>query len=344
MSYDPSWTDAATLEPGVHHVRLPHLVELTQAVNRRLLLTYQAQRDYSSALAAGGYVRPQVFADAVAPPYDSLRLALDEKILLAPPGGLGGNPPSPSAMTWLWPVDDGDLGKPISAATPPPTGSVSIFAKLNGSSSWTDPFLAGQNKFIRAAHLNELRQVIEWVRMGLWEMPVYLVAGMHSQFPDTPWWGGVIANDGADECRLLGHAYIRTADAPPRGLADLTVLEGSYIDLLVDFGCSVEVRACLRDVEFVEDPPTWNQYDPSEAAYWATPGGGGGADSQAIATVFCPLGEWTRISGAAVASAVQGMIDGGPLVFLVRRANSGLEAIGVQARLGVRFELDAPPN
>ena len=341
MAYNPDWTDGDRVAVG-DHARLAYLSELTETVNRRCNLVYVAAYDYSSYVGAG-FIHPQVYAGPlVTPRY--LRQALDEKILMAAGGGLGGNPPSPSAMTWLWPVDDGDLGKPISTATPPPSGAVSIFTKLNGSTGWTDPFLGDPPLFVRAVHVNELRQVIEWVRMGLWEMPVYLVAGMHSQFPDTPWWGGIIANNGGDEVRGLGHAYIRTADTPPRGLVDLTVAEGSYIDLLVDFGCSVEVRACLRDVDLGGDPPSWNEYDPSAAADWATPGGGGSADSQAIGTVFCPQGEWTRISGAAVASAVQAMVDGAPLVFLVRRANSGPEAIEVQARLGVRFELDAPPN
>ena len=57
--------------------------------------------------------------------------------------------------------------------------------------------------------------MLEWLRYGRWEMPFYMAAGMHSWWPDTPWWGDIVANDGADEVRILGFGYVRLDAAPP---------------------------------------------------------------------------------------------------------------------------------
>ena len=65
---------------------------------------------------------------------------------------------------------------------------VCLWTKLGSEAGagFTDLLLTGQKKFIRAKHVNELRQVLEWLRYGRWEMPWYMAAGMHEWFPDTP--------------------------------------------------------------------------------------------------------------------------------------------------------------
>ena len=343
MGYDPSWTDGDRVTAGVHYVRLPHLEELTQAVNRRRLVTYQAEQDYSSALVSGQWIKPYVIADAAAPPYDCLRLALSEKILSPPNGSEGGSPVTPSEMTWLWPEAGEDYGKPISAANPPPEGQVSLFGKLNGGSGFTDPLLTGQGKFARAVHFNELRQVCEWLRYGRWELPIYLAGGITSVWPDDPWWGDVIANDGFDEVRILGFAILRTDDDPPEGIVNATALASSYIEVKTDYDCTVEVYAILRAVDFDDDRPTWNKYDPGGNHAWSTPGATGAGDSTLIGQINCVQDEWVRLDGGAVAAALTGMIDGAPQVIMVRRADSGEESILVHARWGIEFELNSPP-
>jgi hypothetical protein len=82
----------------------------------------------------------------------------------APLGGLGGHPPSPSHMRWLWPEADADEDKPITLADPPPAGEVNFFAKMNGTGSWTDLIPAGT--WLRALHLNKLRWSCETLRRG----------------------------------------------------------------------------------------------------------------------------------------------------------------------------------
>ena len=343
MTYDPTWTDASRLAPAVHRVRRPHLAELTVAINRRFGLTYQPQRNYAAALD-DPYVGAAVLSYTAPPPYENLRRALTLEILSAPNGGLGGVPPSPTEMTWLWPVAGADLGKPISTASPPPEGHVSLFDKLNGTAGWTDPQLCSQNRSVRAVHFNELRQVCEWLIRGRWELPIYFVTGMHSQFPDTPWWGDIVANNGTDEVRVLGSTDLRTEHSPPRGLVNVTVLPSSYIEIQADWPSTIEVRSGLRPIDFIVDQPTWNQYSPAQSLSWAQPGGWGGADSRPIGSLACPQGQWVRLDGQAVASALQGIVDGDPRVILARRSDTGTEAVWIQGRLGVEFILNSPGN
>ena len=50
------------------------------------------------------------------------------------------------------------------------------------------------------------------------------------------------------------------------------------------------------------------------------------------------------ITGAAVASELQNIIDGAEQNFMVRRSDTGYETIEIFGDLVVEFDLDSPPN
>ncbi len=346
MPYDPTWNNAnaaGTVEPGVHAIRLSDATELAAAVNRRRLLTYQPEHEFSSHIAAGAFVRAGTFDSAEAPPFENLRAALDDGVLAAPTGQLGGTPPTPGEMVWLWPEADADEGKTI-VAGPADAGEVSLFEKLNGGSDWTDATLIGGATPIRAVHLNELRQVVRWLRRGRWTLPVYFAAGIFSVMPDTPWLGEAIANNGTDELRSLGFALLSTDETPARGIAAAAVLPGTRLELLADVACTVEVGRCLRELDFVNDPPTWNEHDPSASASWDAPGASGSGDVESIGSVVLSANGPGSLSGAALRSAVQAMVDGAPPNLLAARQDTGSETIAITGELVVEFELNTPPN
>ncbi|HAU38859.1 MAG TPA: hypothetical protein DCX07_14225, partial [Phycisphaerales bacterium] len=55
--------------------------------------------------------------------------------------------------------------------------------------------------------------------------------------------------------------------------------ESCSLAVTADADCQVEVYRCKRTVDFVTDRPTWNEYDPSASAAWASPGGAGADDA-----------------------------------------------------------------
>ncbi len=346
MPYDPTWNNAnaaGTVEPGAHTIRLSDAAELAAAVNRRRLLTYQHEEDFSSHIAAGKFVRAETFDSAEAPPFENLRAAMDHGVLDPPTGQLGGTPPTPGKMVWLWPEADADEGKTI-VAGPADAGEVSLFDKLNGGNGWTDATVTGGETNVRAVHLNELRQVVRWLRRGRWTLPVYFAAGIFSVMPDTPWLGESVANNGTDELRSLGFALLGTGETPARGITNATVLGGTRLKLLADVSCTVEVWRCLRGLDFAGDPPTWNEHDPSAAAGWDAPGASGSGDVESVGSLALSAGTPGSLGGAAMVSAVQAMVDGAPPNLLAARQDTGSETIAITGELVVEFELNTPPN
>ncbi|GAH27068.1 unnamed protein product [marine sediment metagenome] len=348
MSYSATWSNSngqGRLVAGEHRIELSDAEELVAAVNRRHLLTYQSEQDFSSHVESGAYLRQPTVAGASAPPFDNFRESLIEGILSAPTGGMGGAPPTPGAMKWLWPEQDEDENKTIvSGASGVGEDEVGLFQKLNGTSAWTDdPLIAGDSP-VRAMHFNELRQVIEWLRRGRWELPIYFVAGLFSPLPETPWIGDTIANNGTDELRSTGYAVIRDDQSPPLGLTNLTIRSSGYLELTADANCTVEVYHCLRHLEFADDPPTWNEYDPSASAAWSTPGGTGNGDATLIGSINLTANVPGSLSGADLTGVLQSMIDGGEQNFLVRRSDTGAATITLSGKLVVDFDLNSPPN
>ncbi|MHC4294738.1 MAG: hypothetical protein ACYSTL_04060 [Planctomycetota bacterium] len=344
MSYNPSWTNSTAqgrLDAGVHAVCLSDPQEISNAINRRLLLTYRSEQDISSKVLSGAYVKQSPIATDSAPPFDNLRWALSQKVLYAPPGGFGGEPPTPTSMKWLWPIAGADENKIIvSGASGVGEDEVGLFQKLNGTTNWTDPALTAGQANVRAVHFNELRQAVEWIRRGRWKMPIYFSAGIFSLLPDNTWGGEAIVNEDGEEVRSLGFALIYSGS----GLNNVTVRSSSKIELYADLDCSVGIYHCLRPLDFGSTPnlPTWNKYLPGNS--WASPGGLGGGDSTYIGTVGLTAYEWGPYSGGGLTSALQGMIDGEEQHFLVRRADVGPYTVGITGRITIDFDLDTPPN
>jgi len=114
--------------------------------------------------------------------------------------------------------------------------------------------------------------------------------------------------------------------------------------ITTDTDCTVEAYRCKRPIDFVTDPPTWNEYDPSASAGWATPGGTGAADAVLIGSVTLTANAPGSISNTALQSALQAMVDGAEQNFLLRRSDTGVETIAITASLTVEFDLNSPPN
>ena len=348
MSYTPVWTNSnaqGRLDAGDHFVKLLDAQELAAAVNRRRLLTYQLQQDFSSQIAVGAYVRKSAISSASAPPFDNLRDNLSQSILDPPTGSVGGVPPTPSAMRWLWPVADADENKTIvSGYSGVGEGEVGLLAKLNGTSDWTDATLTPGVTDIRTVHFNELRQAAEWISRGSWELPIYFSAGIFSAMPDTPWMGEAIGNNGTHELRSVGNAIITVGPSPLYGPTNVTVRSSSSIELTVDVDCSVEVYRCHRPILFASDPPTWNEYDPSEETAWAQAGGLGSGDTTLIGSMDLQADQPDSLSGDDLATALGAMVDGAQQNFLVRRTDTSSATIALAGAVTIEFDLDTPPN
>ncbi|MFA6134547.1 MAG: hypothetical protein WC869_11085 [Phycisphaerae bacterium] len=331
MAYDPSWTNSASgdrLVAGVSPVRLCDVSELAAAINRRRQLTYQAEQVFTSLIYSGAAVRRSLLSTAGAPPFNNFRANLLNNVLSPPTGSLGGEPPTPAAMNWLWPVSGSDENKIIVAGTPSnPATHVSLLNNLNAGHTWTDGTLTPGVTPIRAVHVNELRQVVEWLSRGRWELPIYFCAGLLSALPDASWFGEIIANTGDVELQSVGYACFRLEGPPILGLTGVTVRSGSYIEITADTTCQVSVARCATPVDW-ENLPTWNNH-PSPVG---------------IGSISLTADQPGRITGSAAASALQAIVDGAPADFIVARTDTGDDTIGISGRIVVEFDLATPPN
>lgn len=331
MSYQAEWDNGSggRLTGGQDWLRPSDAEEMLAAVNRRRLLTFQ------DALAAA--LLPS------ATPLGMLRASLASDILQPPVGVLGGDPVSPAAMVWLWPEADGDEGKAIVGGAPG-QGQVGLFDRLNGGAGWTDASVVGGH--VRAAHWNELRQAAEWIRRGRWRLPLYLTGGLNSIVPDLAWFGGAVGRNGLGELRTCGFAWCTgiSSSGEATGLRDIDVLNASRIEVTADCDCELGVSRCMRAIDFVNDPPTWNQYAPASGGDWETPGGWGNGDAESIGTIQALSGQAAVLTGAAVAAAFQAVVDGAQPNFAFRRLDDGPETVSLMAWLEVEFELRSPPN
>lgn len=328
MTYSATWTNGNTegrIKPGDISVHRCDLRELTQAVNRRLVLTYQAGEDFSVALATsrigGALLR-------------NLRQIIEQRIVNVPAGTIKQSPMIPESMKWLWPVADTDENKVIVTSSPGP-GEVNLFQKLNGTAAWTDPSLA-DGMPVRAVHVNELRQCLEWLCRARYVLPIEFGYGLFSIFPDTTWVGYGVANDGADELRSAGVAQLRSIANESLGLSNVTVRSGSVTvtteaDRALEF---YRLNAAI-DYDSPERMPCWNWP-------WSTPGALG--DATLISTISTTAGTPAVISGAAMISALQAMVDGAPMNFLMRQADSDYAQTQFSADLTLDFDLNTPPN
>jgi hypothetical protein len=350
MTYQSTWANgsAGRLAAAVQYARLSDVSELAAAVNRRRQLLYQPPQDFSSAIYAGAFVAGAAIATAIAPPFDNFRSAITGPILGPANGILGGQPSSPTSMQWLWPVAGADENNIIvTGLAGISSGQVGLFDQLNGQANWTDPSLAALSGPVRALHINELRQAIEWLSRGRWTMPIYFDAGLMSLQPDTPWVGNMIANNGAGQLQCVGQAMMIAPGlaGSPLGLTGVQVRPTSSIVITADTACTIELYRCLRNVCFAStDLPTWNQCDPGASIAWSAPGGTGAADAVLIGSYAVPAGVATPVSDAQVQAALGAIAGGAQQNFLIRRGDVGPQTIAIDVSLTVEFDLENPPN
>lgn len=344
MAYTATWDNGnaqGRLDDGDHFVCLSDADELAERVNRRRLLVYQQSQDFSSAIYSGAPVENDLPANATAPPFTNFRTNITGTILEPTTGGLGGSPATPSDMDWLWPVAGADEGKIIVAGdSGVGAGEVGLLQKLNGTDHWTDSTLTAYETGVRAIHFNELRQAIEWIHRGRWELPIYFSAGIFSILPDAPWISEAIANNGSDELRSIGYALLTPADASGRGLVDVTVRSGSALTITASANCTVEAHHCLRPILWASDPPSWNEYQTTANNAWSTAGGVGAGDSTLIGSVALTAGVAGSVSNSALVSALQAMVDGAETNFLLRRSDTGGATIDISGKVSIEFDLD----
>ncbi|MBN1942723.1 MAG: hypothetical protein JW849_05445 [Phycisphaerae bacterium] len=330
MSYTPAWTnaDAQGRVTNQQWIGLCDVQELAEAVNRRRRLVYLSEQSFDAA---------EMISVA---PLPALREQIADTILLPAAGGLGGEPPTPEAMAWLWPVaDENENG----VLAPNEGGDVSLFEQLNGTSDWTDASLSAGD-FAEAVHANELRQAVEWISRGRWTLPIYFTTGLFSLLPDTPWMGEAIGNNGSAELRSVGYAVFRAAGSPIRGLTGATARASSQIEITADTPCQVEVYRVKRPIDFAVNLPTWNEYNPGASLAWQTPGGTGPDDAAYVGTLNLSAGVPGTLTGEAVRQAFQAVLDGANQFFLLRRSDTGYPTIYVSGRVVVEFDLSTPPN
>lgn len=330
MSYTPAWTNAdaqgrVTQEQWIRDVDVQELID---AVNRRRRLVYLSEQNYD--------VEDWVSVS----PLWQLRGQITGAIHTPTTGGLGGTPPTPEGMDWLWPVADANENGVLQ---PGAGGDVSLFEQLNGTSGWTDATLSAGG-FAKAVHVNELRQALQWTSRGRWVLPIYFTGGLFSLLPDTPWMGEAIANNGTDELRSVGYAVFRADGLPVRGLSGTTARTSSKIEITADTNCTVEIYRVQREIDFASDLPTWNEYDPSASGAWQSAGGLGANDAAYIGTLQLTADTPGTLTGAAVRQAFQDILDGAGPFFLLRRGDTGYPTIYISGKANVEFDLTTPPS
>jgi hypothetical protein len=346
MTYQPNWTNGNSqgrVQAGATRIRACDAAQIAAAIDRRLALTYQLPQDYSGAVAAGLPVCRTLLHGAFPPPFEDFRNNAGNILVSPPVQTTPGCPPTPTAMQWLWPQAGGDENTVI-VGTNPAAGQVSLFEKLNGTGDWTDPGLVAGRTAIRAVHWNELRQSLEWLSRGRWVLPIYFSGGLFSGLPDTPWFGGSIGNTGTTELRTVGFALMCSPGSPPMGLANVTVRSSSYLEITADQSCLAQVSQCLRPIDFVYDLPSWNKYRTNAGLAWGSPGGEGSGDSTPVGAMSLSQGAPTQLSGSALASALQAMVDGAQQNVLLQRTDSGPQTVNISGQLVIEFDLNGPPN
>lgn len=227
-----------------------------------------------------------------------------------------------------------DSGSPISPSTSPAGGETSFFSLLNGGTGWTDG--GGADSWIAAVDLNELRKGMELLTHGLWKFPVYLDGGLFSGQPDMPWFGGmVVYNATSGELRTVGFVEFSLDGTPMMGLTNVQVRSTSKIWVTGDAAGSIEVgRVTLPLTVNGGVSRTWGRT-------WNSPWTASGGDYASIGTMSLTAGTPVSITGGAVASALQAMIDGGPTLqnILIRKTNSDYTQVNVTASVDVEFDL-----
>ncbi len=323
-----AWTTGQRIAPG-SWVAPDDLAGLAEALNRRRLLVGQPARTYPRP-AAGLWVGSAEDHDTVSSMYSPFRYDLNVTIAEPAPGPLGPSPGNPRAVDWLH-TD----GRRIVTDGPVGAEEVLLASLLNGTDTWTDPVIQTGRTWARADHVNELRHAVELLVRGRWRLRVILGSGLYEGQPDMHWAGGYLYAGSGHEIRCVAWPLLYD---PPRGLHDVTIGAGSYLELAVSEPCTVRVYRCLRPVDMPNTPCTWNSWGGGD---WGEPGGLGGADAQMIGTVSCTPEGPNRLAG--VGGAFQAMVDGAPQYLTFARSDESAQSVAFSAEAVLEFTLNQPP-
>lgn len=330
MTYTPTWTQGdanGRVIPACHAVLKSDMTELLEAINRRRRLAFLGDR------LPGLSSRPRHAS------VGSFRGEILE-LLNLPTGSQGGVPASPQTLDWIWPLADSHENDRIVERSAG-SGEIELRQGTLGQADWTDPDLqAGDD--VRAIHINQMRACLEHIRRGRWTLPIYFQAGITDALPDSAWTGWTIGHSSSMQIRSLGYAVVCNSDEAI-GLGNVTARPSSRIELTADTACELSLYRCKREIDFPADPPTWNHYDPSAGLSWDLAGATGTGDAEHIATQAASAGSPCVLTGSAVASAIQAMIDGAPQHLTLCRNDIGPESIAVSGQIVVEFDLDSPP-
>jgi len=162
--------------------------------------------------------------------------------------------------------------------------------------------VAKAERMVRSAAENELRSG-----------DIAVSSGLFSVLPGTAWLGQCVANWGGHELRCLVAAG---GDAMRLGS------EGTWM---------AEVYGCLRRIDVLRAPPTWNYFDSRRRAAWERPGGTGSGDAVFLTSVSFSDDRPTALL------ASPSWIGG----FLVRRADQGPDALPLVCEI-MRFHPRRP--
>ncbi len=337
MTFTATWTqqdEQGRIVPGQHFIRRVDCEELAAEINRRRRIACWPGQDYSASLS--GMVR-RVPMDAMSGDADFRhRVAA---IVAPAPGGFGGEPATPMAMAWLWPIAGDDEGKAI-VMDAPGEGEVSLIASLGGG--WADAGLLCPTTPVRAIQVNQVRQAMELLTRGRWELPIYFSAGIFSVLPDAPWIAGCVGNfDDGDELRAAGFFTMRrqAADSQVLGLCDVQARPGSFIEITADTDCTLELYRSMRPMDFSGNLPTWRRYDQTGNGLWQSPGGLGGDEAELLGELALAAGVPERLASANVTSFLNGVSAGTLPNLLVRRGDIGLQTVAISGRIVVEFDL-----
>ena len=116
------------------------------------------------------------------------------------------------------------------------------------------------------------------------------------------------------------------------------------MEITADTDCTIEVYHCLRPINFFDNRPTWNEYDPDSSTSWSSPGGLGTGDSVYAGSVELIADTPGSFSSTGLTDALQEMVDGAERTFLLRRSDTGGFGVGTTANVTIEFDLDTPPN
>ena len=109
---------------------------------------------------------------------------------------------------------------------------------------------------------------------------------------------------------------------------------------------SIGLYRCTKPVDFgMDHGPSWNSWYTDPDSGWTTPGGLG--DCELIGSLSVPHShqQWPVFHRLSIGTAAfQAMADGAPNVILARRMDTGPEAVLVQVRCAIEFELNGPPS